>query len=284
MTDPIIYRAYDDTRPAPFCVGYESELEAAERFAQFIMSTPDQSPVQSLLVFGQPGSGKSHCPEVLAYRLKVWSARVSCNGLIADFDEQTDAPQRLRGLQTALSQNDGPKLVALDELDALAASRPRHENLLTLSHWVMHFLGLEDGYMKTSFVIAITNNPSMLDLAVRDRLACCLYIPLPTVDTITGILAHHGIPHAAAVARALYQPAGGTSGVPTCRGVFRAIRWMKVRLEAKGIDLATISADEIATRIRHNAEIVPRRDVEEYEEKNHAWIARSQGFVRDWGA
>src|SRR5262249_32057897 len=149
--EPITYQPYDPNRPEPFVVGCKDEITAAQQFASFVMSTIVQSPIRSLLVFGLPGSGKSLLPTVLAHRLRCWSARVSCNGLVATFDAQTDAPQQLRTLENALSQYVGPKLIALDELDAVAPNRTQHQHLLSVSHWVMNFLGFEDAHMKTAF-------------------------------------------------------------------------------------------------------------------------------------
>jgi SpoVK/Ycf46/Vps4 family AAA+-type ATPase len=123
-----------------------------------------------LLLHGKPGTGKSHLFKVLAQELQVRSLSFSASFFSDKYIGETS--RRVRKAFEAAKNVQGPVLVFIDEIDALATKRKENthdEHRATLITLLTELQNLQDN--KNVFVIAATNDINALDPAIKDRFA-----------------------------------------------------------------------------------------------------------------
>ncbi|MBO3762566.1 ATP-binding protein [Ciceribacter sp. L1K22] len=164
-----------------------------ELWREGALTWPEMS--TKLLLSGPPGTGKTTFARALCNTLQVPLLVTSvANWLEPGF--LGDVLQRMSAAFTQASKH-APAILFIDEIDnigsrANAGSRQHDDYWVSL---INRLLELLDGATKTEGVVIVgaTNLPEKIDPALlrSGRLETHVRIPLPDVETLTGILTHH---------------------------------------------------------------------------------------------
>lgn len=164
-----------------------------ELWREGALTWPEMS--TKLLLSGPPGTGKTTFARALCNTLQVPLMVTSvANWLEPGF--LGDVLQRMSAAFTQASKH-APAILFIDEIDNIgsrsSAGARQHDD-----YWVSlinRLLELLDGATKTEGVVIVgaTNLPEKIDPALlrSGRLETHVRIPLPDVETLTGILTHH---------------------------------------------------------------------------------------------
>jgi len=132
----------------------------------------------SFLMYGLPGTGKSHLARFIARELDLELYVARLDGLISSFLGSTS--KNIRALFEFAAKT--PCVLFLDEFDAIAKIRGDTQELGELKRVVNSFLQNLDTLGKQSFIVAATNHESLLDAAVWRRFCYRLELTLPTKE------------------------------------------------------------------------------------------------------
>lgn len=164
-----------------------------ELWREGALTWPEMS--TKLLLSGPPGTGKTTFARALCNTLQVPLLVTSvANWLEPGF--LGDVLQRMSAAFTQASKH-APVILFIDEIDNIgsrsSAGARQHDD-----YWVSlinRLLELLDGAKKTEGVVIVgaTNLPEKIDPALlrSGRLETHVHIPLPDLETLTGILTHH---------------------------------------------------------------------------------------------
>ncbi|KAH7100071.1 AAA-domain-containing protein [Auriculariales sp. MPI-PUGE-AT-0066] len=161
-------------------------LRHPELFASFNLSPP-----RGILLFGPPGTGKTHLARAIARSAHAHIIVVNGPELVGAYHGETEA--RLREV-FAEARTKSPSVIVLDEVDALA---PRREDAGEAERRaVAMLLTLMDGMdgkgenAARVVVVATTNRPNALDPALRrpGRFDCEVEIGVPDAPARLNIL------------------------------------------------------------------------------------------------
>jgi hypothetical protein len=142
-----------------------------------------------VLLHGPPGCGKTSIAAALATELGLPLATARIDSLISSYLGETAA--NLRQLFDFAEQS--PCVLLLDEFDSLGKLRADPGDHGELRRVVNAVLQMVERYRGSSFIVAATNSPEMLDPALWRRFDEVLEVPLPTADEIELLLAK-GLP------------------------------------------------------------------------------------------
>jgi MoxR-like ATPase len=129
----------------------------------------------NLLLYGPPGSGKSHLAMHIAWRLKLPIYVARLDGLISSFLGST--AKNIRSVFEFASRM--PCVLLLDEFDAIAKLRDDQQELGELKRVVNSFIQSLDTLGNHVILIAATNHEQLLDPAVWRRFQYLMRIDLP---------------------------------------------------------------------------------------------------------
>lgn len=172
-----------------------------------------------LMLSGPPGTGKTTYARALCNTLQVPLLVTS----VASWLEPGYLGDVLKRMSSAfeLARDNAPVILFIDEIDNIGSrfggKREQHDD-----YWrslINRLLELLDGTAKTDgvIVVAATNLPEKIDPALlrSGRLERHVAIPLPDMEALTGILAHHlGADLAGVLASA---PSGSPQTIETAR-------------------------------------------------------------------
>jgi len=129
----------------------------------------------NLLLYGPPGSGKSHLAMYIAHKLGLTLYLARLDGLISSFLGST--AKNIRAVFEFASRM--PCVLLLDEFDAIAKLRDDQQELGELKRVVNSFIQSIDTLGNQVILIAATNHEQLLDPAVWRRFQYLLRIDLP---------------------------------------------------------------------------------------------------------
>ena len=136
-------------------------------------------PVLSLMLFGQPGTGKTLLAHHIARNLGLPLVVAKLDGLVSSFLGTT-----ARNISNLFSFANRYKCVfLLDEFDAIGKLRDDPNELGELKRVVNTLLQCMDERSSIGFTIAITNHQKLLDPAVWRRFDIRIEIPMPDFNT-----------------------------------------------------------------------------------------------------
>ena len=146
-----------------------------------------------LLLSGPPGTGKTTFARALCNTLRIPLAVTSVSTWL-EGGHLGDVIKRIR-LSFEDAQRHAPAILFVDEIDGIGKRGQGHEYDDYWNTIVNKLLELLDGAIKSEglVVVGATNHPGVIDPAIRrsGRLETHIEIPLPDVDALVGILAHH---------------------------------------------------------------------------------------------
>ena len=172
------------------------------------------SPRRKLLLVGPPGTGKSLTAAVLAGELGLPLLQVRLDVLITKFLGETAA--KLRQVFDATHRTRG--VYFFDEFDAIGSQRGLNNDVGEVRRILNSFLQMIEQDESHSLIIAATNHPEILDLALFRRF-----------DDIL----RYGLPDEKQIASLLKARLGQQAGEAT-------ISWRRLAGDAKGLSYAEI--------------------------------------------
>jgi len=139
------------------------------------LSAVGEEPARTCLIYGEPGTGKTHLALWMAARLELPVVLARIDGLVSSFLGTT---ARNIGSLFAFA-NRHRCLLLLDEFDALAKLRDDPQEVGEIKRVVNALLQNMDARRAVGLTVGITNHPRLLDPAVWRRFEVQLQIPLP---------------------------------------------------------------------------------------------------------
>lgn len=138
------------------------------------------SPRRRVLLSGPPGTGKTMTASALAGEMKFPMFTVLLHGLITKYFGETAS--KLRAIFDAVRTTRGVYL--FDEIDALAGSRTRGDDVGEARRVLNSFLQFLEEDPGPSIIVATTNVPELLDSAILRRFDVVLRYELPDAKAI----------------------------------------------------------------------------------------------------
>ena len=139
------------------------------------LSAVGEEPARTCLIYGDPGTGKTHLALWMAARLDLPVVLARIDGLVSSFLGTT---ARNIGSLFAFA-NRHRCLLLLDEFDALAKLRDDPQEVGEIKRVVNALLQNMDARREVGLTVGITNHPRLLDPAVWRRFEVQLQIPRP---------------------------------------------------------------------------------------------------------
>ena len=146
-----------------------------------------------LLLSGPPGTGKTIFARALCNTLQLPLVATSVSTWLEP-SHLGDVIKRMR-LTFEEARRHAPCILFVDEIDGIGRRGEKNDYDDYWNSVVNKLLELIDGTMKSEglIIVGATNRPGVIDPAIRrsGRLETHIEIPLPDVDALVGILAHH---------------------------------------------------------------------------------------------
>ena len=206
-------------------------------------------PRRTFLFVGPPGCGKSATAEALADELGRQFATVNLSTVVSSF--LGDTAKNLSAIFEAAAAE--PWVVLFDEFDAIGKERADRTDHGELKRVVTSFLQKLDAFRGPSVLVAATNHPGLLDLAVWRRFDEVLSFEYPTIAEIKKLLRLRLSPIRTQSRLSVEKLASASKGLPhaeICRAVTDAYRTQLLMESDKPLTLGLLleSIDAAQTR------------------------------------
>jgi SpoVK/Ycf46/Vps4 family AAA+-type ATPase len=160
-----------------------AELQLELRKEDFLVRN-GVAPRRTLLFTGPPGCGKSATAEALASELGREFAIVNLSTVVSSF--LGDTAKNLSSIFEAAASE--PWVVLFDEFDAIGKERAERTDHGELKRVVTAFLQQLDNFCGPSILVAATNHPALVDLAVWRRFSIVLEFEPPSVHELRALV------------------------------------------------------------------------------------------------
>ena len=142
------------------------------------------SPSRSCLIYGEPGTGKTHLALWLAKQIGLPVILARLDGLMSSFLGTTS-----RNIGNLFSfANRYRCILLLDEFDAIAKLRNDPQEVGEIKRVVNTLLQSLDARKNIGFTIGVTNHESLLDPAIWRRFEIQIQIPKPTPEVMFALI------------------------------------------------------------------------------------------------
>lgn len=141
-------------------------------------------PTRSLLFIGAPGVGKTLAARWLALHLRRPLLTLDLAAVMSSFLGRTG--NNIRAVLDYARR--APSVLLLDEFDAIAKRRDDGAEVGELKRLVNVLLQAVDDWPASGLLVAATNHPDLLDLAVWRRFDRVLVFPSPTTEQIEAVI------------------------------------------------------------------------------------------------
>ncbi|WP_448103511.1 AAA family ATPase [Pedobacter panaciterrae] len=141
-------------------------------------------PSNTCLIYGSPGTGKTHLAKWLAKQIGLPVVLVRLDGLMSSFLGTTS--RNIGNLFSFAAKHQC--VLLLDEFDAIAKLRNDPQEVGEIKRVVNTLLQNLDSRKGIGFTIGVTNHESLLDPAIWRRFEVQLEIPRPSPEIMPGIL------------------------------------------------------------------------------------------------
>ena len=133
---------------------------------------------RKILLSGPPGTGKTMTARILASELKQLLHIVQMDRLVTKFMGETSAKLR----QVFDKMREMPGIYLFDEFDAIGGKRDLGNDVGEMRRVLNAFLQFIENDSSNNLIMAVTNNPNLLDRALFRRFDDVLYYDLPVKD------------------------------------------------------------------------------------------------------
>lgn len=148
------------------------------------------TPSRSCLIFGDPGTGKTHLAKWIAKRVGLPVVLAKLDGIVSSFLGTSS-----RNISNLFKFANKYKCVLLlDEFDAIAKLRDDPQEVGEVKRIVNTLLQCMDGRDEIGFTIGVTNHEQLLDPAIWRRFDVQIEIPRPTGSVIQGLIKKFIVP------------------------------------------------------------------------------------------
>jgi SpoVK/Ycf46/Vps4 family AAA+-type ATPase len=141
-------------------------------------------PRRKLLLIGSPGSGKTMTASALAGELKLPLLTIRLDGVITRFMGESAA--KLRLVFDAMASTRGVYL--FDEFDAIGSRRSASNDVGEIRRVLNSFLQFLEQDESSSVIVAATNHPEILDLALFRRFDDVIEYAAPSPEVTEALL------------------------------------------------------------------------------------------------
>ncbi|MCW3161310.1 AAA family ATPase [Chryseobacterium oryctis] len=148
------------------------------------LSEINAQPSKSCLIFGKPGTGKTHLAKWLAKQTGLPVVLARLDGLVSSF---LGTSSRNIGNLFAFA-NKYQCILLLDEFDAIAKLRNDSQEVGEVKRVVNTLLQCLDTRKDTGFTIGVTNHEGLLDPAIWRRFDIQIEIPLPSLVVLKKLI------------------------------------------------------------------------------------------------
>lgn len=141
---------------------------------------------RKILLAGPPGTGKTMTARILASELKQLLHIIQMDRLVTKFMGETSAKLR----QVFDKMQEMPGIYLFDEFDAIGGKRNLSNDVGEMRRVLNAFLQFIENDSSNNLILAVTNNPSLLDRALFRRFDDVLYYDLPAKEARSKLIAN----------------------------------------------------------------------------------------------
>ena len=142
------------------------------------------TPSRSCLIFGDPGTGKTHLAKWIAKRVGLPVVLAKLDGIVSSF--LGTSSRNISNLFTFANRY--KCVLLLDEFDAIAKLRNDPQEVGEVKRIVNTLLQCLDAREEVGFTIGVTNHEQLLDPAIWRRFDVQIEIPKPSREVITALI------------------------------------------------------------------------------------------------